>query len=89
MCPRGRLRHVMGADRIARAETQFLGTVRGDAGGEFTIKVSLSAGRWAVQLLVPGRAGAGATGQGPSFAYAWTHDLPWWQEPPPDAGKAH
>ena len=73
-------REVMNADRIARAETQFLGIVRGDAGGELVVTISVEAGHWTINLRVPGTAGQGTTGDGPSFAYAWTHDWPWWRD---------
>jgi hypothetical protein len=72
-------RQVMSADSIQRAETQFLGTVRGEAGGEFAVTVAANASNWVVSLRVPGRTGEGATGDGASFAYAWYHDRPWWQ----------
>ena len=78
-------REVMSADSIERAEWQFLSTVRGDVGSEFAVAVSVKAAHWLVNLKVLGRAGAGATGDGPSFAYAWTHDWPWWQDAPRDS----
>ncbi len=77
-------RQVMSADSIERAENQFLDMVRGDAGGEITITVLLKAGQWITNLHVPGTAGRGATGEGASFAYAWHHDWPWWQDAPGD-----
>ena len=80
-------RQVMSADSIERAESQFLGIVRGEAGGEITITVSTTASHWIVNLRVPGMAGEGSTGDGASFAYAWLHDWPWWQDMP--RGPAH
>ena len=73
-------RQVMGAEAIERAERQLLGTVRGDVGSEIVILVSVQAGHWVVNLRVPGIGGRGTTGDGPSFAYAWYHDWPWWHD---------
>jgi hypothetical protein len=73
-------------DRAERAELQFLSIVRGDAGGDFTITVTVKAGRWITRLQSPGTAGVGATGDGPSFAAAWYNDWPWWQDEQQDFG---
>ena len=75
-------RDVMSADSIERAEWQFLSTVRGDVRSECTVTVSVKAARWVVSLRVPGIDGVGASGDGASFADAWSHDWPWWQEVP-------
>ena len=75
-------REVMSADSNKRAETQFIGMVRGEAGGELILAVAVNAGRWIITLQIPGMAGDGARGEGDSFAYAWYHDRPWWQELP-------
>jgi len=74
------------ADTAERAELQFLSIVRGDVGGELAIAVSVKAGWWTTKLLVPATAEEGATGEGTSFAYAWYHDWPWWQDKPLDSG---
>jgi hypothetical protein len=73
-------REMLSADRIERAEAQFLGIVRGEAGGEFAITIMVSAGHWLINLRIPGVIGTGTTGEGASFAYAWYHDRPWWQD---------
>jgi hypothetical protein len=69
----------MSADEIERAETLFLSIARGDSGRPITMSVAVKAGRWIVKLQAPGTDG-GATGEGPSFAYAWHHNWPWWHE---------
>jgi hypothetical protein len=79
-------RQVMAADSIERAETQVLSAVRGEAGGDFAISISLKGGHWFVGLQVPGRGGIGSAGDGPSFAYAWFHDWPWWRDLPQELG---
>jgi|SRR6516165_9067401 len=38
--------------------------------------VSVKAGCWHTNLQIP-RTPGGANGKGPSFAYAWQHNLPW------------
>jgi len=68
------------SDSAERTETQFLTFIRGDIAGELTVTVSLKNGRWTTNVYVPGTVGHGTTGEGPSFAYAWNHDRPWWQE---------
>jgi hypothetical protein len=78
--------HATSTDTAERAELQFLTIVRGDVGGELATTVSVKAGRWTTKLLVPRTAREGATGEGTSFAYAWYHDWPWWQNKPLDFG---
>lgn len=69
------------ADDVGRAEDLFLSIARGDGGRPVIITVSLKAGCWHTNLQVPGTPG-GANGKGPSFAYAWLHNLPWWEDKP-------
>jgi hypothetical protein len=75
-------RQVMALDSIERAESQLLSAVRGEAGGDFAISISVKGGHWLVSLRVPGRGGTGSIGDGSSFAYAWFHDWPWWRDLP-------
>jgi hypothetical protein len=72
-------RNSMTADEIERAEALFLSIARGDGGRAITMSVVVKAGHWTVKLQVPGTVG-GATGEGPTFAYAWHHNWPWWHE---------
>jgi hypothetical protein len=67
------------ADDVGRAESLFLSIARGDGGRPVIITVSVKAGCWHTNLQVPGTPG-GANGKGPSFAYAWQHNLPWWED---------
>jgi hypothetical protein len=76
---RSKDRNPTSADEIERAEALFLGIARGDGGRAIAMSVAVKAGRWTVKLQVPGTAG-GATGEGPTFAYAWHHNWPWWHE---------
>src|SRR5262245_45833312 len=55
----------MAADSIERAELQLLSAVRGEAGGDFAISISVEDGHWLVRLRVPGRGGTGSTGDAP------------------------
>ena len=82
-------RQVMPPDSIERAESQLLGTVRGEAGGEFAISIVVKGGHWLVSLRVPGEGGTGSIGDGPSFAYAWFHDWPWWRDLPEELRAQH
>jgi hypothetical protein len=82
-------RHVMAPDGVERAESQLLSAVRGEAGGEFAISIAVKGGRWLVRLRVPGGGGAGSIGDGPSFAYAWFHDWPWWRDLPKELRAQH
>jgi len=75
-------RQVMAPDSVERAESQLLSAVRGEAGGEFTISIAVKGGHWLVSLRDPGGSARGSIGDGPSFAYAWFHDWPWWRDLP-------
>ena len=79
----------MAPDSVERAESQLLSTVRGEAGGDFAISIAVKGGRWLVSLRVPGEDGMGGIGDGPSFAYAWLHDWPWWRDLPEELRPQH
>jgi hypothetical protein len=74
---------------IERAEQQLLSAVRGEAGGEFAISIAVKGGHWLVRLRVPGESGTGSIGDGPSFAYAWLHNWPWWRDLPEELRAQH
>jgi hypothetical protein len=82
-------RQVMAPDSIERAESQLLSTMRGEAGGEFAISIAVKGGHWLVSLRVPGEGGTGSIGDGPSFAYAWFHNWPWWRDLPEELRAQH
>jgi hypothetical protein len=82
-------RQAMAPTSIERAEQQLLSAVRGEAGGEFAISIAVKGGHWLVSLRVPGGVGTGSIGDGPSFAYAWLHDWPWWRDLPEELRAQH
>jgi len=82
-------RQAMAPDSVERAEQQLLSVVRGQAGGEFAISVAVKGGHRLVSLHVPGGGGRGSIGDGPSFAYAWLHDWPWWRDLPEELRAQH
>ena len=58
-------RQVMAPDSVERAESQLLGAVRGEAGGEFAISIAVKGGHWLVSCAFQAAAEGAASAMGP------------------------